>query len=1681
MKQKLLAGSMALALSATSLPASALEVQIVNMDFGGLFASTGNISEAGGSFNSTELFNGNHYYATQVEVFDQPNNNWSASVPDAGIDGTALGLGILDDPNDNSIWINEFNYDFTLAADEFAVGLSFDWSTNYDIPVLAIVNCGDNTAGSACIASGLPMAAGPFPGNQPTWNGYVSYASTAAFDSTPITSVAENTSGVIYTAAASAGTSDIPTYSLSGLDEGLFTISNTPGSEGELSFISAPNRENALDDGANNVYDVSILATFADVNFTFSTVYKYTGTLVDAQTAYPVGLYPDVTYLDNSDGTIDVTLATEASQTDLTVPSVQQDLSITVTDVNEVSPVFSSGTSISVAENNSITGYTAAATDADSSNVISYGIASTGADDLLFDIDSVSGVLTFKSAPDFEANASNAGNNAYVVDILATDSGTDPSVNSTTQTVTVNVTDISVETLQITSLASVTVLENVTAAYTLEASGPNAITLNAPTGTDAALFNFDANTGALTFKVAPDFDAGLTPYNVIFTATDIDGTTADFPVTITVLDVNDQAPSFDSPNTTSLYENETLTGYTAATTDTDTFGTVVYSMAGTGADDALFEINASSGVLSFKVAPDFEANGSAAVSNSYVVDIRAFDSANAAAQTVTVTVDDALPSPPVITAPAVCSVNLNEGETYLQQAASALDALDGDITADIVVNNPVDTSVPGNYTVTYNVVNSEGDNATEVSCAVSVNALPRVFINGAAVINLNEGDAYTEQGAKVTDAEDGALTVTTTGSVDTSTAGTYDITYSATDSDGATGSATRRVIINAEAGVVLGVRSLTIESGGFALGDGAFDTISTGGITELVMADQYQGSQPVVYFDGTCDSTPDNATPDCTAQDYSPTSLGIFDFANFGPVGIYTADTDGTAQNVGLTLPSGTVNTVDGSITLSLQSWIAFWNGNSFAQGPTTPDGTKIEGSGTYNPSTQAYSIVWDALIVGGPFDQQTGHWSIEGTANLVDFDAVYPEITLNGLSQIAVAQDDAYTDAGVATATDNTDGDLGVGNVTTSGEVDTSLVGTYTITYSIADSSGNVAVATREVVVVTGLGNQPEITLNGDAVVNIDLNSTYLDEGAFATDAQDDDATLTAAIVVSSIDTSRTGSYEVTYNVTDSNGNAAFQVTRTVNVNDVTSPVISVTGNNPAYIGLDETYEDEGATATDDADTNPGITNRITVDNPVDTSNEGQYTVTYTVVDTAGNSSTITRTVHVDGTAPVVEIIGQPSIALNIGDTFTDEGASATDDISSGALDITATCDVDTAVAGRYSCTYVAVDGAGNESTVTRIVTVLDTTIVVSEPVLTLDVTQNSEMTSIIVVGDGLVSVSTDIVGDSNTFDWSATDNNLVAINAVTDAASFSFNPAELAAGTYEIVVTTNASTDAEVTSRKLVQVIVTAPTLSSDDSDGDGVADSIEGLSDDDNDGVPNYLDSSAHQQNEIAVAADRVMTSNVGTLRMGSIAFAGADLASGDFSSEINIADIVDHGGNAGTQAPANTNDNSVEASCVGGCFDFEVSQIEPGSSIDIVIPLSAPLSETATYRKYTTENGWTAFNTSGNDAIASSGLVNGVCPQPGAANRWVNGLFAGDVCVRLTIQDGGVNDADNSANGVVVDPSGAASLPVEVEPARDFAEGCSASNRSINPWNRADWLVLAVFITLIGMRKRLKSVF
>ncbi len=80
---------------------------------------------------------------------------------------------------------------------------------------------------------------------------------------------------------------------------------------------------------------------------------------------------------------------------------------------------------------------------------------------------------------------------------------------------------------------------------------------------------------------------------------------------------------------------------------------------------------------------------------------------------------------------------------------------------------------------------------------------------------------------------------------------------------------------------------------------------------------------------------------------------------------------------------------------------------------------------------------------------------------------------------------------------------------------------------------------------------------------------------------------------------------------------------------NDDVPPILTLNGQDSLSTILNSVYNDAGATATDETDGN--ISSNIYIDNQVNEDKIGEYTVTYHVVDQAGNEANpITRWVSV-------------------------------------------------------------------------------------------------------------------------------------------------------------------------------------------------------------------------------------------------------------------------------------------------------------------------------------------------------------------------------------------------------------------------------------------------------------------
>jgi len=550
---------------------------------------------------------------------------------------------------------------------------------------------------------------------------------------------------------------------------------------------------------------------------------------------------------------------------------------------------------------------------------------------------------------------------------------------------------------------------------------------------------------------------------------------------------------------------------------------------------------------------------------------------------------------PVITLLGETEVSLELGSTYTDAGATAADNIDGDITSNIAVVSTVDVNTVGTYTVTYNVSDTAGNAATQVTRTVNITpdvTIPVITLLGESEVSLELGSTYIDAGATAVDNIDGDITanIVTVNAVDVNTVGTYTVTYNVSD----------------------------------AAGNAAIQVTRTVNIT------------------------PDVTIPVITLLGESEVSLEL---------GSTYIDAGATA-----------VDNIDGDITANI----------------VTVNAVDVNTVGTYTVTYNVSDAAGNAAI------------QVTRTVNITP-DVTIPVITLSGEAEVSLELGSTYIDAG-ATAVDNIDGDI-TANIVTVNAVDVNTVGTYTVTYNVSDAAGNAASQISRTVNITPDVTIPIITLLGEVEVSLELGSIFTDAGATAVDNIDGD--ITANIVtVNSVDVNLVGTYTVTYNVSDEAGNAASQVSRTVNITpDVTIPVITLLGESEVSLELGSIFTDAGATAADNIDGN--ITANIVTVNSVDVNMVGTYTVTYNVSDEAGNAATqVTRTVNItpDLTIPVITLLGEAEVSLELGSTYTDAGATAADNFDG---DITASIavfnPVDVNTVGTYTVTFNVSDAAGN------------------------------------------------------------------------------------------------------------------------------------------------------------------------------------------------------------------------------------------------------------------------------------------------------------------------------------------------------------------------------------------------
>ncbi len=375
---------------------------------------------------------------------------------------------------------------------------------------------------------------------------------------------------------------------------------------------------------------------------------------------------------------------------------------------------------------------------------------------------------------------------------------------------------------------------------------------------------------------------------------------------------------------------------------------------------------------------------------------------------------------------------------------------------------------------------------------------------------------------------------------------------------------------------------------------------------------------------------------------------------------------------------------------------------------------------------------------------------------------------------------------------------------------------------------SKHTVISTTGAAVLLGVGLLMAFSASALETV-VQVGTTYVDAGASAQDNYDGDIS-TRVVTANTVNTARVGTYSVTYTVSDSSGNTAAPVVRTVKVVDTTAPVIALNGSANVTVTKGASYTDAGATATDNYDGD--ITSKIVTSNSVNTSVEGTYTVTFNVSDTSGNAAAqVARTVVVKGstdtTKPVITLIGSNNVKIRIGTTYTDAGATATDNVDGNiTANIVTNSSVNNWWPGTYKVTYNVSDAAGNAADpVTRIVKVTffktddDSELAIASPVdrATYFVSSNASsapLTLTAVAPSGAASVEYAVDG---TPVGSATDAPF-AVTVDMDLASFGW-------GEHHVAAVAKFTTTEETVSAE--SVFTLAPVAAGEDANGNGIPD--------------------------------------------------------------------------------------------------------------------------------------------------------------------------------------------------------------------------------------------------------------
>ena len=400
--------------------------------------------------------------------------------------------------------------------------------------------------------------------------------------------------------------------------------------------------------------------------------------------------------------------------------------------------------------------------------------------------------------------------------------------------------------------------------------------------------------------------------------------------------------------------------------------------------------------------------------------------------------------------------------------------------------------------------------------------------------------------------------------------------------------------------------------------------------------------------------------------------------------------------NIDITAPEITVL---GEISVSIEKGTNYIDAGATAEDDIDGVVAVITTGNVDTAKVGVYKITYTAVDSAG--NTSTIDRVIEVTPEI---DRVAPVMTLLGESYIEIIQGVEYIDKG-ATAVDAVDGNV---SVQIKGDVNTSVLGIYIITYTATDSTQNTVTIKRTVkVIAIPDESAPVIVLKGTKILTLFVGQKYNEPGYSALDAIDG---AVKVIVTGHIDVNKIGSYVLIYTAKDIAGNIATKK-RTIKIiaaPDTKPPVLTLVGETLISLTLGEEYKEPGFNAVDERD---GVVD-VLVTGKINVNKIGSYILTYIAKDLAGNGTSKKRTIKIiaipDTKPPVITLVGESLISLTIGEEYIEPGFNAVDE-KDGVVDVLVTGKININKIGSYVLIYTAKDTVGNTAITKRAIKVID------------------------------------------------------------------------------------------------------------------------------------------------------------------------------------------------------------------------------------------------------------------------------------------------------------------------------------------------------------------------------------